>query len=85
MNRIALENNTVISNQPPDTICLGEVRAEVRQTIDTNIIMRNYRIHWKSDWARQYYLVSCILEDLDPRLHWSGGEPVQSAAVRVSV
>ena len=39
--------------------------------------MRNYLIHWKSGWAGQCYLVSCILEDLDPRLHGSGGEPVQ--------
>lgn len=81
MNRIALEHNTVIRYQPADTLGLAEVRAEVRQTIDTNIIMRNYRIHWKSDWAGQCYLVSCILEDLDPRLHWRGSEPVQSTAV----
>ena len=89
MNRIALENIIQsLATSASLTAGLAEVRpevrwGEVRQTIDTNYHEELQLSHWKSDWARQCYLVSCILEDLDPRLHRSGREPVQSATVMV--
>ena len=84
MHRIALENNTVISYQPPDTPS-GRGQGGRSDQLLIRIITRNYLIHWQTGrTSGEYYLVSCILEDLDPRLHGSGGEPVQGTAVIVS-